>query len=122
LPDVQDPRERDGNGDYDGDGVLDFFEYIFGSNPVDPADSGSAIEAQPDESGDGVVFKWSVASGISEGVDYVVRYSINLLDWDPLPAGHLLVEGTGDPKPVELTLPGNVGPRAFVRLQRPPGN
>jgi hypothetical protein len=107
----------DGTLDSDGDGVLDFFEYIFGTVPTDAADRSTPLAAVRDAEGTGVVFHWAVSPRMIVGEHYQVRYSTDLSSWEPLPEGYNLRELSGNPKQIELTLPASVGNKAFVLLQ-----
>ena len=107
----------DGSGDADGDGLPDFFEYIFDSNPNDAADHGEPLRATRADDGSGMLIRWTVGPDIIAGTHYDVRFSTNLSEWNPLPTEASLEEITGDPTQIELTLPASVGEKAFIRLR-----
>jgi fibronectin type 3 domain-containing protein len=112
----------DGSGDADSDGLKDFIEYLFGSDPKVAANRGEPLHLAPSQDGSAMVFEWSVAAGLAEGVDYLVRYSTDLSTWDPLPEGDFTMTATpnGNLSEVELSLPqANFGPNVFIRLERP---
>lgn len=111
----------DGSLDSDGDGVLDFFEYLRGSDPKDPASRGFQITAKVDTEGSGTVFTWEVLQGFSLGTDYEAWLSANLSNWNRLSVGDYQInENTqGGVTTVKLRLTADAGPNAFLRLQQP---
>jgi len=111
--------EVDGMQDSDGDGLLDFFEYVFGSLPKDPSDRGTPLEAARAEDGTGMVFRWSIAPGMVEGQHYHARHSTDLSGWYPLPEDATFKEIPSDPAVLELTMPESFGPTVFLRLEGP---
>ena len=111
----------DGSADSDGDGVFDFFEYLYGSDPTNPAEQGFRIMAAPSADGEPVAFTWHVKQGLTLDTDYRVRISTNLSVWDPLPPEHysLLETTVGDRTNVELGITHDYGDRVFIRLAQP---
>lgn len=111
----------DGRSDSDGDGVLDFFEYLYGSIPNDASDGGFAFTAQPNAAGSQWVVEWTVQEGFVLGVDYTVQLSTDLSKWDPLPVEHYsLNQSTSNGKTrVELQLTHDYRPQVFLKLMRP---
>lgn len=111
----------DGSPDSDGDGVLDFFEYLYGSNPTNGADSGFLFEATQGGTGPYSLFKWAVNDGFTIGSDYELQVSTNLTFWDPLPTEHYTVSETsqGGKNNVELSVTEPYGTKLFLRLTGP---
>ncbi|HAV12657.1 MAG TPA: hypothetical protein DCX06_04040, partial [Opitutae bacterium] len=111
----------DGSLDSDGDGVLDFFEYLFGSIPIDASSRGSQLLVSPSEDESGMVFKWAVKPGSVIGVDYGVEISADLSgSWGPLPEAHYSIEAmtsNGQTK-IELSLTHDYGSTVFIKLTR----
>lgn len=108
-----------GGGDFDSDGTLDFFEYLFGTNPTDPADAGTVI-VSPNLEGSGLVFEWSVAEGMQINTDYALEFSTDLSQWSALPGEHyVLDEDTVDGKThIDLVLIQDYGTEFFLQLIR----
>ncbi len=52
-----------GTADSDDDGVLDFFEYLYGSDPNSAADSGFRFSAETNGPGDAVILRWEILEG-----------------------------------------------------------
>jgi hypothetical protein len=118
---ITDGGIANGNIDSDGDGVLDFFEYLYGSDPDDASDSGFRIEALPAETGGGAAFRWEVLSGFTAGTHYRILVSTDLGTWGQLPEGHYTLQQSEDAgrTRLELTLTHNYGDRVFIRLAEP---
>jgi hypothetical protein len=110
----------DGTHDSDGDGVLDFFEYLYGSVPTDAASRGFRFAVGPDGTGN-MVFDWKVEPGFILGQDYGVMISTDLSDWDPLPVEHYdLFETSVEGKSLmELELTHDYGSKVFLKLVQP---
>ncbi len=111
----------DGTLDSDGDGVLDFFEYLFGSIPTDASSRGSQLLVALSVEGSGLVFKWAVKSGFVIGVDYGVEVSADLSgSWSPLPEMHYSLEAItfNGQTEVELSLTHDYGSNVFIKLTR----
>jgi hypothetical protein len=111
----------DGSVDSDGDGVLDFFEYLYGSSPIEPVDCGFRIESARSEDTGAVVFTWHVNEGFALDTAYRVRISTNLSVWDPLPTEHYSLGETsvaGRTK-VDLTINHDYGESVFLMLAQP---
>ena len=112
----------DGSLDSDGDGDLDFFEYLYGSVPNDATSHGFQLLVAPSQSGSNMVFEWSVKTGFTLGVEYDVEIVSDLgSPWNPLPQAHYSLQtDTADGKTeVDLTLTHDYGPSVFLRLIRP---
>jgi len=74
--------------DYDGDGIANWMEYLFGSSPADPGSKPSVNLRRLD---DGTLeLEWPGA----ELQPYDVLYSTNLIDWLPAESGYLGQDGT----------------------------
>jgi|GEM_PF-390037 len=114
-------ERTEGNGDADGDGVLNFFEYLYGSDLYQPDSDGFWIAANPSQSGNEAAFNWGVKEGFVLGSDYLVSISTDLTGWDPLPAEHYsLVENTQNGLThVELEITHDYGAKVFLRLEQP---
>jgi hypothetical protein len=115
----------DGTGDADDDGIREFFEYLFGSDPHDELSKGDPFRVIPDPAGPGAVFMWRVTAGMQAGKDYEVRVATDLSgSWHRLPEGeYTITETTTDGMTtVELTFhaQNSLGSNVFVRLQGPP--
>lgn len=110
----------DGSGDHDGDGTIDFFEYLFGTNPTDPAESGRVLVSPESGSGD-LIFEWTVAEGMAIDTDYLIEFSTDLSQWDPLPAAYyMLTEDTSNGATrVQVELTHDFGTEFFLQLVRP---
>jgi fibronectin type 3 domain-containing protein len=110
----------DGSGDADGDGTLDFFEYLLGTNPTDPGETGN-VRVGPNPNTDGQVFEWSVRPGMEVGTDYQIHFSTSLAAWASLPTEHYTLEAidSGGRTHLELDLAHDYGSRFFLKLVRP---
>jgi hypothetical protein len=111
----------DGTLDSDGDGVKDFFEFLYGSDPLDALDSGFVFTARPGADGSGLFAGWTVEETRILGLNYLVQVSTDLSTWNPLPVNHYSLsesnrEGKTD---IELNLTHDYGPQVFLRLARP---
>lgn len=111
----------DGSGDDDKDGVSDFFEYIYGSDPTDPAERGSPLAAQPNAAGDAIHFSWEAKEGFTLGTHYQAFISTNLSAWDPLPSENydLSTNTVGGKTSATLVLTQDYGDTVFLRLSKP---
>ena len=111
----------DGSIDSDGDGVLDFFEYLFGSDPNAAASGGFRIQVLQASGGSPPVFRWETRQGLELGVDYAVRISTDLGGWTPLPDAHYSLQATpnGGMTLLELFLTHDYGPKVFLELTKP---
>lgn len=119
-----DTVSSDGTADTDSDGVVDFFEYLSGSNPTLAADSGFRLNAGG--TGSSVVFDWEVLDGFDLGTDYLIEVSTDLSNpasWAPLPpedysipSTPTVIEGRVQ---MELEITGDYGGSVFIRLVKP---
>ncbi|MGK0456778.1 MAG: hypothetical protein ACJAUA_001085 [Zhongshania aliphaticivorans] len=112
--------------DSDGDGVLDFFEYLYGSDPTLPSSSGFQFTASLDGDGTNIILNWEVKEGFILGQDYEIEVSTDLSTWYPLPEEDYsltLTENnvTGKTE-VELTLIEDYGSKVFLKLLQPTDN
>lgn len=92
----------DGSQDSDGDGVLDFFECLYDSDP-------NAIEAHgfrvlPIRDGGEMHFEWVVANEFLLGRNYLVNVSSDLKSWDELPAADYRLETDSDARRTTIRL------------------
>lgn len=110
----------DGTGDDDGDGTLDFFEYLFGTNPTDSGEFGR-VSIAPSGDGGEPVFEWTVSEGMQIDVDYRIGFSTDLVQWESLPPAHYTIKAdTFEGKTqLELELIFDYGTKFFLRLARP---
>lgn len=110
----------DGNGDSDGDGVADFFEYLYGSNPNNATSRGFAFHARHGQNGSNFIYDWGVVEGFSLGEDYEVWISTNLSSWAPLAEGDYSLSMTTEDgyTHMELKLEDNDGSIVFLRLHK----
>lgn len=111
----------DGSGDEDSDGVSDFFEYIYGSDPTDPAERGSPFVAQANEAGEATHFSWQVKEGFTLGTHYQALISTDLDEWNALPPeDYSLSSNNVDNKTsATLVLTQDYGDTVFLRLTKP---
>ncbi len=107
-----------GTEDSDGDGVNDFFEYLYGSDPRDAASRGFQLQAKADNASNGIFFDWTVADQFVLDADYRVEVSTDLSRWDPLPTeNYSLQQRSQDGKSrFELILTHNYGNQVFIKL------
>jgi hypothetical protein len=101
-------------------GVPFYFMYLHGTDLNDPSDR-FRVSVEPSEGSESVVFAWEVLSQFELGVDYDIRISTNLSQWDPIPSEHYSLEQTpvGDRTRTELNLTHDYGDRVFFRLNQP---
>lgn len=107
--------------DSDGDGDLDFFEYLYGSDPKDALSRGFRFQTEPGPGGVGHVVTWRTREEFSPGVNYRILVSTNLSSWNPLPGAHysLQTATAGGMTDFELTLTFDYGTQVFLRLVGP---
>jgi fibronectin type 3 domain-containing protein len=110
---------NDGSADSDGDGVLDFFEYLYGSNPNNSPARGFSISA--DTADLNVFFSWEVLHGFELGTHFRAEVSTNLRTWSVIPPANYNLEKTtlGDRVQMKLTPTYNYGDSLFLRLSEP---
>ncbi|MGB0372302.1 MAG: DUF7594 domain-containing protein [Opitutales bacterium] len=109
--------------DTDGDGVKDYFEYLYKSDPKDPSSRGLIVEAKESPDSDSVVFEWAVAEGFVLNEDYILEVSNNLSGWDvPDPSEYTISEVTADGFTLLSLELHDAGPDIFVRLIQPESN
>jgi fibronectin type 3 domain-containing protein len=98
-------------------GVPYYFMYLHGTDLSNPADR-FRVTVEPNAGGPGLVFAWEMLPQFQLGVDYDIRISTNLTQWDPLPAEHYTLAQTpaGNRTRVELTLTHDYGSRVFIKL------
>jgi hypothetical protein len=101
-------------------GVPYYFMYLHGTDLSNAVDR-FRVTVEPNAGGPGLVFAWEMLPQFQLGVDYDIRISTNLTQWDPLPAEHYTLAQTpvGSRKRFELTLTHDYGSRVFLRLQKP---
>ncbi|HAV13079.1 MAG TPA: hypothetical protein DCX06_06255 [Opitutae bacterium] len=111
----------DGTDDSDGDGVFDFFEYLFDSNPTDPTSKGSSLLIAPDQTGTDMVFEWDIKEGFVNGEDYLLELSTSLSPWVPISeVDYTLTTSTANGMThVELTIPLSFSDNVFLKLIQP---
>jgi hypothetical protein len=111
----------DGSIDSDGDGTLDYFEYLFGTVPKNAASKGFQVRAEADPAGNSKIFRWEVLPRFVLGTDYKASISTNLGNWNLLQSGdyQLSQDVLGGKTQVELRFTVDPGPKVFFRLQQP---
>jgi hypothetical protein len=112
----------DGSADSDGEGVLDFFEYLYGSDPSDAMDSGFRLRVA--SVGGSTVFNWEVQDGFVLGSDYLVEVSTDLgnpAGWQSLPPeDYTLTPSTSNGMTsLSLEVTADYGDHVFIRLVQP---
>lgn len=114
--------DRDGSGDLNDNGVPDFFEYLYGSDPSHNA--GLGFKLQANATGGAVVIDWAVQEAFVLDSDYLLQYANDLGDsgtWQTLPA----TDYTLNPKTsngmtsMEVRLTVDHGSPVFIRLAQP---
>ena len=111
----------DGSIDSDNDGMLDFFEYLYGSDPNNASSNGFKLTVSSNEDGTSIVFNWEVLETLVLGQDYQVYISTDLDLWGQLPADDYSLTTTpaAGRSRIELTLTADYGEKAFLKLVRP---
>jgi len=113
----------DSSADPDGDGVANFFEYLFGSDPNDGMQRGMGMhfEAGSHAAETDIVATWTVKEGMILGLDYKVHVSTDLVSWIELPTSHyVLNEITQAGKTaVEVEVTHDYGTTFFFQLVKP---
>ena len=113
---------RDGSFDSDDDGVADFFEFLYGSDPTDPTSSGFRLTVNMEDQVNTPIFGWEFQEGFSLGVHYKVSISTDLITWNELPEGNYILESDSlesyDTLRSKLTILYDYGDRLFIRLQK----
>ena len=108
-----------------GDGIPYFFEYIYGPKMVPQGYSGFTFEALPDAAAvSGVKYRWTVETGFTMGVDYILEASTDLDTWNPLVLdGEDIMTSTPDgpnnKTVLELEVDDDLGDHIFLRLRNP---
>lgn len=104
--------------DSDGDGVNNFFEYLYGSDPRDAASRGFQLQAKTAIDSSEILFDWAVAEQFVMGSDYRVEVSTDLNTWNPLPPeNYNIQQNTLNGKThFELIITHNYGNRVFIKL------
>jgi len=109
----------DATEDSDTDGVNNFFEYLYGSDPHNAASRGFQLQAKP-ASGDPnqILFDWTVAEQFALDADYRVEVSTDLTRWDPLPAENYSLQQVPHEGKThfELRVTHDYGDRVFIKL------
>jgi hypothetical protein len=115
--------DQTADGDFDGDGVANYFEYLYGSDETDSA--GTKLIASP--SGENTLFSWKLKEGFVQGDDYIIEISSELGSWDTIdtviPGGYTITESDPDANgrvtlEVRITDPGYTT-KVFIRLTKP---
>lgn len=101
---------QDESGDFDADGVSNFFEALYGSNPADSSSLGTGLQViEADQSSNEVTFGWRGINSLLPGTDYNFTYRNSLDIWVFLDANAYLFEPenpvTGPYSLIEVTLP-----------------
>lgn len=116
-----DPPGSDGTIDSDGDGDLDFFEYLYGSIPTDGNSKGFRFQASGGQNGPNPALGWEVKDGLALGRNYHLLCSTDLGVWFPVPEDHYSLastRGSGRTR-MELMIHHNYGHCAFFKLAQP---
>jgi hypothetical protein len=103
--------------DPDGDGLPNLLEYALGSDPRQASrERVPAMWIEGDEQQANLVLTFSRPLPRPD-VQYLVEYSHDLGEWDPVPVDHWQIEPNGDEETVRITLPltGDDN-RRFLRL------
>lgn len=111
----------DGAVDSDLDGVADFFEYLYGSNPRDRASTGFKVGVSSSAGSDEVLFDWEVSDRFTLNDHYRVEVSFDLDEWVPLEqTPHTIVETLENGmNQTVVEIDDTKAPKAFIRLARP---
>ncbi|MGB0371194.1 MAG: InlB B-repeat-containing protein [Opitutales bacterium] len=109
------------SADTDGDLVRNYFEYLYGSDPHDPASKGFYFASEVDPVTEEVQFVWAVSEGHSLGYEYIPEISVDLTSWDTLPSeDYTIEESTIDGITTHtLKLIADYGSGVFLRLSMP---
>ena len=110
----------DGSADPDNDGSANFFEYLYGSDPTDPASKGFQVQISATSNRNMIALSWKVNEGFIFGAHYKLEVSTDLESWSLLPVEHYsLTESTANEKTdIELILTRDYGSKAFFRIAK----
>lgn len=101
--------DRDGTGDFDGDGLLDLHEFLAGTDPTDP-DSALTILPGAVVGEDGVTIEWQSVPGKTYRVQF--KDSLDAQEWQDV-AGDVTADGATAGK-IDPT--GSAQPHRFYRV------
>ena len=107
----------DGSADSDNDGVVDFFEYLYGSDPTLASQSGFRIVLS--HHAPELIFSWEVANDITFGENYNAEISFDLNLWNPLPHEYYPENMQGGTTEVKLNATNDSESKVFFRLVKP---
>lgn len=100
----------------------DFFEYLYGSDPKDPASSGFQLRAE--SKGGNATFVWAVKAGFVLGAHYHLEYCTDLSDpeglADAASGGFSLTPSVANGSTqLRLELTADHGDHVFTRIVQP---
>lgn len=107
--------------DTDADGVKDFFEYLFGSDPTSASSRGGVVANVNNQDGTSMVFRWVVKEHLTLGADYGFSISPDMGSWlSPLPEDYSAVEYSENGMThVTLEIASDYGNKVFLVLTKP---
>jgi hypothetical protein len=112
----------DGSPDTDGDGVSDFFEYLYGSDPQNSNSTGFALIPNPNPGSVDFRFDWAVEEPFTLGQHYRAEISYDLVSWTDLgQITHTRLPDSSDDGIQQMSIELDITPntRVFLRLTSP---
>lgn len=108
----------DGTADSDGDLVLDYFEYLYESDPTDINDTGFWVIVPAPANR---MAEWTLKEGFQPGAHYLIKMSTDLSTWNDLPLEHYTLHTTTNAgmTTVQLELTHNYPGHLFISLAQP---
>jgi|GEM_PF-725699 len=109
-------------GDYDHDGIRDFFAYVMAKDPTHGDGAGALVPTRVTAPTPGFQIQWRCRNGVQLGRDYLAETSTNLGTWAPLLPGQYQViatvpDGPGASK-ITIFIP-SAATNFFFRLKSP---